>query len=110
RGGRGPDLGPAALPGRYGLADSVVSACVAHVIHRAVAFSVVPARTLWASYEMDTAPAGGPRLPAHHEEHLKRPHSGKSRRHGVGAGDAGGAGAAGAGASGRAGAGVRRAG
>ena len=51
RGGRGPDLGPAALPGRHGLADSVISACAAHVTHPAVAYSKIPARTFWASYE-----------------------------------------------------------
>jgi hypothetical protein len=51
RGGRRPDLGPAALPGRHGLADSVISACAAHITHPAVAYSKIPARTLWASYE-----------------------------------------------------------
>ena len=61
RGGRGPDLGPAALPGRHGLADPVISACAAHVTHPAVAYSKIPARTLWASYEPGwlIAPSGG---------------------------------------------------
>ena len=61
RGGRGADLGPAALPGRHGPADSVISACAAHVTHPAVAYLKIPARTFWASYEPGRliAPSGG---------------------------------------------------
>ena len=72
RGRRGPDLGPAALPGRLGLADPVVSACSAHVL-------ILRSRTRKSLHEpsgsaMNRAGSSrscGPRLPRQHEGHLK---------------------------------------